>query len=45
MTGQTPPKQENRENDFMDMSVGTALSIAFFMGIFLVGLIAELVLG
>ncbi|MDR6224178.1 hypothetical protein [Desmospora profundinema] len=28
---------ENRENDFLDMVVGTAVFTAFFMGIALVG--------
>lgn len=37
-------KRENRENDLLDMSVGTALAIVFFMGIAVFAFIAEIVL-
>lgn len=35
-------KRENRENDFMDMTVGTAVAFIFFMGIALVATIAQI---
>lgn len=38
------PRRENRENDFLDMSIGTAVAVIFFMGIALVATIAELLL-
>ncbi|MFS8579866.1 MAG: YqzM family protein [Novibacillus thermophilus] len=43
MTEETQPsKRENRENDFMDMVVGTAVSFIFFMGIALIATLAEM---
>lgn len=37
-----PRRRENRENDFLDMSVGTAVAIIFFMGIALIATLAEI---
>lgn len=37
-------KRENRENDFLDMSLGTAIAVIFFMGIALVATIAEILM-
>mgnify|MGYP001264637835 CR=1 FL=1 len=45
MASQTQtPKRENRENDFLDMSVGTGIAFIFFMGIALLAMIAEIII-
>lgn len=38
------PRRENRENDFLDMSIGTALATIFFMGIALIATVVEVLM-
>lgn len=42
MSDQAPTRRENRENDFLDMTLGTAIAFIFFMGIAFIGFIGEL---
>lgn len=45
MADQTPSyKRENRENDFLDMTLGTAGAIIFFMGIAFIAMIVEILM-
>ncbi|WP_276207668.1 hypothetical protein [Paludifilum halophilum] len=40
----TSSNHENRENDFLDMVIGTAVATGFFMGIALIGGILAVIL-